>query len=634
MADFVAKIIADLDTSQVDKQLQAAINKIQSQKINIDININGQGSSAQNIGKQTGSAFSKGLASSIDTTVTQSALDKLRDSLNGKGVNSSAINNILSGITKEAQKANLQITKITESFYSSGLKNYKIQGIDELGNAVTILESFNAKTGKLKQSTTTVTQTFEDMASKSSDAAAKVRQNLENVLNVKLTNGQFSAELSSVNSKMEEIKSTSITLQTNIKDLNSAFETMRDPNASMDDRIAAMERYNQLLPGVKSQINQLLAEEKKAAQAASFENVKNTFAKKLQDDINSLTPETEKFRTQLEDIKTQLASADKTGFDKLKQDLSEVESAMRKEAQATKEAATAQQTLTKSNTLSNNIQTWMNNNTKAAERFGTELKTIMEQLNGNTNPAVLKNLSLEFANIKSQASSAGLTTNSFANSLKDLALNAAGLGSALMVVHKAITLIKDGINTVKELDYALVDLQKTTTMTSSELNQFYSEANGVAKSLGVTTEEIINQASAWSRLGYSSKEAATEMAKLSSMFALISPGMDVDTATEGLVSVMKAYGIQTQDVLDGIMSKINSVGNSFALNNQDITNGLERSAASLSAANNSFEESVALITAGTEITQNATNVGQALKTKNCLYVQKCAYSIHLIAGKV
>ena len=501
MADFVAKIIADLDTSKVDKQLQAAINKIQSQKINIDININGQGSSAQNIGKQTGVAFSKGLASSIDTTVTQSALDKLRDSLNGKGVNSSAINNILSGITKEAQKANLQITKITESFSSSGLKNYKIQGIDEIGNAVTILESFNAKTGKLKESTTTVTQTFEDMASKSSDAAAKVRQNLENVLNVKLTNGQFSAELASVNSKMEEIKSTSITLQTNIKDLNSAFETMRDPNASMDDRIAAMERYNQLLPGVKSQINQLLAEEKKAAQAASFENVKNTFAKKLQDDINSLTPETEKFRTQLEDIKTQLASADKTGFDKLKQDLSEVEAAMRKEAQSTKEAATAQQTLTKSSTLSNNIQTWMNNNTKAAERFGTELKTIMEQLNGNTNPAVLKNLSLEFANIKSQASSAGLTTNSFANSLKDLALNAAGLGSALMVVQKAITLIKDGINTVKELDYALVDLQKTTTMTSSELNQFYGEANDVAKSLGVTTEEIINQASAWSRLG-------------------------------------------------------------------------------------------------------------------------------------
>ena len=50
------------------------------------------------------------------------------------------------------------------------------------------------------------------------------------------------------------------------------------------------------------------------------------------------------------------------------------------------------------------------------------------------------------------------------------------------------------------------------------------------------------------------------MAKLSSMFALISPGMDVDTATEGLVSVMKAYGIETQDVLDGIMSKINIIG--------------------------------------------------------------------------
>lgn len=59
---------------------------------------------------------------------------------------------------------------------------------------------------------------------------------------------------------------------------------------------------------------------------------------------------------------------------------------------------------------------------------------------------------------------------------------------------------KSAVNTIKELDYALVDLKKTTAMTSSELDEFYYESSNIAKQLGVTTKEIIDQASAWSRL--------------------------------------------------------------------------------------------------------------------------------------
>ena len=51
------------------------------------------------------------------------------------------------------------------------------------------------------------------------------------------------------------------------------------------------------------------------------------------------------------------------------------------------------------------------------------------------------------------------------------------------------------------LDTALVDLNKTFQGTSSELESVYNSANEIAKELGVTTEQVINQASAWSRLG-------------------------------------------------------------------------------------------------------------------------------------
>lgn len=106
--------------------------------------------------------------------------------------------------------------------------------------------------------------------------------------------------------------------------------------------------------------------------------------------------------------------------------------------------------------------------------------------------------------------------------------------------YKIIEMIQKGVNIVKELDTALVDLRKTTTMSSTDLKDFYSDANEAAKEYGVTTKQIIDQASSWSRLGYSDKNSATEMAKLSSQFATISPGMDIDKATTGLVSTMKA----------------------------------------------------------------------------------------------
>lgn len=66
--------------------------------------------------------------------------------------------------------------------------------------------------------------------------------------------------------------------------------------------------------------------------------------------------------------------------------------------------------------------------------------------------------------------------------------------------YKIIEMIQKGVNIVKELDTALVDLRKTTTMSSTDLKDFYSDANEAAKEYGVTTKQIIDQASSWSRL--------------------------------------------------------------------------------------------------------------------------------------
>ena len=167
---------------------------------------------------------------------------------------------------------------------------------------------------------------------------------------------------------------------------------------------------------------------------------------------------------------------------------------------------------------------------------------------------------------------------------------------------------------VAELDTALVDLRKTFKGTSEDLEEFYYDANNIAKQLGVATKEVINQASAWSRLGFSTKETAIEMSKMSSIFASISPDMDTEEATDGLLSIIKAFDIDVNDVLDGVISKVNKVGNEFGTSNGEVVNMLTRSSSAMKEANNTLEETIALETAAVEITRDAESVGTAYKT--------------------
>ena len=105
---------------------------------------------------------------------------------------------------------------------------------------------------------------------------------------------------------------------------------------------------------------------------------------------------------------------------------------------------------------------------------------------------------LKIYNAEVEAGRAGRT---LFDTLKNSGFHQIAAQMAGMVgVYDIINVGKQAFNTVKELDYALVDLKKTAAMNSSEFEQFYYDSNDIAKQMGVTTKEIIDQASSWSRL--------------------------------------------------------------------------------------------------------------------------------------
>lgn len=348
-------------------------------------------------------------------------------------------------------------------------------------------------------------------------------------------------------------------------------------------------------------------------------SVKNMEASSMTGTLHAKMEQIEADLIQLNQLQTQLTSglqgeALVAAYEKYNKTLLKVKNNLSIVDSSTKQFAKSTDVLA----LQNKMENWLNTNTRATKTYGNTVQEFIQRLKtlsaqGDVSTADLNELSAAFKRVDQAAESAGLKGKSFGSTIKGAFQSITRYVGVSTLIYAAFNAIKNGIKDVVDLDTALVDLQKTTDANEAQLRKFYYTANETAKALGSTTKEVIQAAADWSRLGYSIKDAQT-MAETSSIFASISPGMDISMATDGLVSAMKAFDIEAEDALDGIASKINAIGNTQAVDNQDIVNVLTRSSAAMKEANNTLEETIALGTAATEITRDAEAVGTALKT--------------------
>ena len=268
------------------------------------------------------------------------------------------------------------------------------------------------------------------------------------------------------------------------------------------------------------------------------------------------------------------------------------------------------------------INSTMNGNAAAMGKINTlsgsglTFREEFEQLKYSlqSSPELVDQINGKVRTLQANIKALGFEGNTILGDFKEKAIKFIKWTGMTMLVTKARMYIRQLFTTVYELDTALIDLRKTFNGTNAELESFYYESNKIAKQMGVTTQEIIQQGSAWSRLGYSTNEAMKKMTEMSSMLAAISPDMNVEEAQNGLVSIMKAFDIAPNDVLDGILSKVNIIGNTAATSNGEIVTMLEKSSSAMKEANNTLEQTIALETAAVEVTRDAESVGTAFKT--------------------
>lgn len=636
MSDFQAKIKAVLDTDSIESKINEISNK---QKLKLKLDLTTGNTNFDNVLKQlanqmkssgnsAGETFAQSFNSSLNKIkINHNAIDGLEKSLNKLNFDDSSIKTI----TKDLGQMDVSISSISQKIKGNKL-DLTVKGVDELGRAVTVIKQYDKASDSVETISTNITQSFKQTTSELTKQSKETQESFKEILSVakQMNNLEFkieslklggnnSNEISVLENQLESLKKT-------YGELIASFN-MNDSNLN----VGQFQKLTQVFDDVENKLDHLkakLADKKVDLANGISDNLDSgKFSKsvtQIELGISKLSNASTELTSGLERVKlafTDMNIANSTGnmdllvtsYNKFESELKSVSNLLEETTKKQKAQADAQKLSFQRIELSNEIEIWIKNNSQLAEQFGNELRSLQAELK-SCDGVSLKNIASEFKLIKQEAELTKQSTTSFFTELKDAVIDIAGFST----IYEGIQLLKEGIETGVEtvvgLDSALVDLQKTTTATASELNNFYFEANEMAKELGTTTQDAIQTTSDWSRMGLSLQDSIT-MGSSSSILYSISPEMsNIEQATDSLISTTKAYGIEAQDTLDGIVSKVNSVGNAYGVTNNDVMEGLQQSASAMVAANNTLDENIALIVAGQEITQDANRVGNALKT--------------------
>lgn len=276
------------------------------------------------------------------------------------------------------------------------------------------------------------------------------------------------------------------------------------------------------------------------------------------------------------------------------------------------------------------MQKWADNNGKAMKKWGTVINDIIAKMGDLTVPMPKlesDQLLNSFRKIKNEAIETGNVGMTTAQKFKNAWDKIGGWSLVTGAFTKLIHTGRQMYDAVYDIDTAMTNLYKVTDETSQKYNQFLESSSKSAHELGRSISSLVEQTANWAKLGFSLDEAE-QLAKISSVYANVGEVND-DTAVSDLVTAMKAFNIEATDSIT-IVDSLNKLGNEFATDAASLGEGLSKSASALHLAGNDINETLAMLTGGTEITQNASEMGNALKVLSmrirgkllCLHTRK------------
>ena len=344
------------------------------------------------------------------------------------------------------------------------------------------------------------------------------------------------------------------------------------PSTEYNTKLAKLESANEVLKNYK----------------ASLQGV-NELTKEQQAEINKLTQNCEKAATEFKNLSAAEKGTIKVGVEKaiqrINKDLAE--------------------------------------NTKYSAEAKAGLNALLEQLKSGDPSINLRKITEEIIKIENAEIAAGRA----GKSLWDIFKTKSTYGfigqmqsylSMYVGFYGMVNGVKQVASTIRELDTAYTEMRKVSDESAQSLKNFQKESFSTADSVGTTALAMQDATATWMRLG-ESLDDAKESAKDATVLLNVSEFDNIDEATDSLVAMSQAYkDLDKMEIID-VLDKI---GNEYSISTDQLSTALKDSAAVLKTQGNDLAESVALITAGNAITQDASKTaGETLpeRYRNIFY---------------
>ena len=213
------------------------------------------------------------------------------------------------------------------------------------------------------------------------------------------------------------------------------------------------------------------------------------------------------------------------------------------------------------------------------------------------------------AELQTETKNTNAEVMSLWGTLKKLFTDHFGSVSATAAIGVMRNVIYSAYQNVLDIDKAMTELRKVTELTEEQYKSFGNTAANMAQKVGSSMADAISSTADFARLGFDLTDS-TSLAEAAMVYKNVGDGIeDINEASESIISTIKAFSdIDAEDALS-IIDKFNEVGNNYAISSQGIGVALQKSAAALASANNSLDESIALITAGNSVVQNPEIIG-------------------------
>ena len=630
----------NLDVQIDTRNLQSQINNIRTTPVEINVQLNDANVLTQiaNIRRQLqdltnirinlggGNGGGRGSRRQVDE-VTQAYRELMGviNELNSKRLKLNGLNASSPQASQQVQRLLLQIQQL-ENEYDNLIDSFNAQGIQFTAQQWNNIETVMARVGRRiddvqsKMSDNSViknqTQAYKELLSVSKEIGSLE----ENIVKLKGQGGNVN--------QIAELENQLRTLQSTYRQLVTTMDTplTADQWSSIYTQIAHTQDE---LSRLKAKYADVRANTAKKIQLKLETGDFANQVKKIESDSNKLSGTYKGIQIGINEVnqalnRMKIASSknDIEGLisanEEYERALKNVKNQLQINARAERDAASNVKLDDNRNAFMSNIDAWLTKNSAAVKKFGTQMLELKAQAK-SCDQVTLNHLKTEFKQLDKEAEAAGLKMQTFGDRLKTQFSKYSSYFSVASLFIYASQGLRDMFNQVVAIDSAMTELKKVTDETDASYNEFLSNAASRSKELGTTLEGLVSSTADFVRLGYSFEESQG-LAEVANIYAVVGDEIEgVEGATQSLISTLAAFkdeanGISDTDFAMDIVDKFNEVSNNFAISSGGIGEAMQRSASSLRAANNTIDESIAMITAANEVTQNPEKVGNAMKT--------------------